>query len=332
MLRLISGFRASRVVYVAARLRLIDALRDEPMDAPMLATVTATHAPSLERLLRALASLGVLAHLADGRFAVTAQGATLDSRAPGSLRAWAELALGGEHYAAWGEIEHGVRYGEVAFEHLFGMDVWAFREQDRERGECFDQAMAALTRAFDPGLTANAAFGGVRTLVDVGGGDGSLLLSLLEQQPQMQGVLFDLPRVVVDAQRKCGDAREASRCRFVAGDMFDRVPAGADGYLLSRILHDWDDARAATILDNCRRAVAPSGKLWVIERLLPERFEVSPAAQSAALADLAMMVMTGGRERTADEFRSLLERAGFALRRVEAMPSGVALIEAFALP
>lgn len=328
MLALIAGFRASRAIGVAARLRLADALRDGPMDPPALAKATAAHAPSLERLLHALASLGVLTQGHDGRFALTPLGATLDSDAPRSLRAWAEVALGGEHYAAWGELEHSVRHGEVAFDHLFGTNVWDYRREHAERGEAFDRAMAALASALDPALVASAAFARVRELVDVGGGDGSLLIALLERHPTLRGVLFDLPPVVARARAHIDAAGLATRCRVVAGDAFESAPEGADGYLLSRVLHDWNDERAAAILRNCRRAIAPDGRLFVVERILPERFGASPDVQAAALADLTMMVMTGGRERTLEGYRTLLEAARFRLEGVERAASGVALIEA----
>lgn len=328
MLRLIAGFRASRVIQVAARLRLADALRDGPQDVRALAEITATHAPSLERLLHALASLGVLAQDSDGRFALTDLGATLRGDAQGSLRAWAEFALGGEHYAAWGELEHGVRHGDVAFDRLFGTDVWEYRRRHAQRGELFNQAMAALASGFDPALVAGPAWAGVRTIVDVGGGDGSLLVALLRAHPAMRGVLFDLPHVVGEGRARIDDAGLASRCTAVAGDAFQSLPGGADGYVLCQVLHDWSDERAGIILRNCRRAVAPGGRLFVIERLLPERFDASPAARSAAMADLTMMVMTGGRERTAEGFRVLLEFAGFRIANVERTGSGPALIQA----
>ena len=327
MLRLIAGFRASRVIQVAARLHLASGLRDGPKDVQALAEATSTHAPSLERLLHALASLGVVTRDPHGQFALTALGSTLDGDAPGSLRAWAEFALGGEHYAAWGELEHSVRHGEVAFDRLFGTDVWDYRRRHAPRGELFNQAMAALTHGFDAALIASPAFAGVRSIVDVGGGDGSLLVALLRQHPAMRGVVFDLPQVVGDARALIDAAGLAPRCTVVAGDAFDSVPGGADGYVLCQVVHDWSDDRARVILRNCRRAVAPGGKLFLIERLLPECFDASPAARSAAMADLTMMVMTGGRERTIEGFRCLLASAGFGVARVEPSASGPALIE-----
>jgi hypothetical protein len=328
MLQMIAGFRASRVIHVAARLRLADALHEGPLDAAALAAATATHGPSLERLLRALVSLGVVEEIAGHRYGLTPLGATLESQAPGSLRAWAELALGGEHYASWGDLEDSIRHGGVAFDQRFGMTVWEYRRQNESQGRLFDEAMAALTTGFEPELVGNAALAEVRTLVDVGGGDGSLLITLLECHPTMRGVLFDLPHIVATAETRIHAAGLASRCDVVGGDVFDSVPAGADGYLLSRVLHDWDDRRARAVLESCHRAIAPGGKLLAIERLLPERFDASPAAQTTALGDLAMMVMTGGRERTFEEFDALFRLSGFHLRRHERMPSGIALMDA----
>lgn len=327
MLEMIAGFRTSRAIYAAVRLKLADALREGPMDADAIAEITATHGPSLERLLRALASVGVVAHDGDGRFALTPLGATLDSRAQGSLHAWAEVALGGEHYAAWGELEHGVRHGAVPFDHVFGTDVWSYRSRHAERGALFSQGMASLAGTFDEALLANAAFANIRCLVDVGGGDGTMLLALLQRHPAMRGVLFELPHIAEAARTRVTAAGFADRCGVVAGDAFESVPRG-DGYLLCRVLHDWNDQRARAVVERCARAGAVDGRLFVIERLLPQRFDASDRARTAALADLAMLVMTGGRERREEEFADLLGSAGFRIVQVAQSPCGLALIEA----
>ena len=329
MLEMIAGFRASRAIYVAARLGLADALRDGPREVRAIAEATATHAPSLERLLHALASLDLLVCDGDGRYALTPLGATLDSDAPGSLRAWAEVALGGEHYAAWGELEHAVRHGEAAFEHVFGTDVWEYRRRHADRGALFSQGMASLASTFDERIVANRALAKVECLVDVGGGDGSVLLAILRAHPAMRGVVFDLPHVVDAARARIAEAGLAGRCRVVAGDAFESVPA-SDGYLLCRMLHDWSDERAQALVRNCGHVMTSGGRLFVIERMLPERVDGSRAARVAAMADLAMMVMTGGRERRIDEFEDLLASAAFRITRIERSASGLVLIEAAA--
>jgi hypothetical protein len=330
MLELIAGFRASRAIYAAAHLKVADALRDGPLEAEAIAKATATHGPSLERLLRALASLGVLEHGPDGRFALKPLGATLDSRAQGSLHGWAEVALGGEHYAAWGELEHGLRNGEVPFEHVFGTDVWSYRRHHVERGTLFSQGMASLASTFDEELLADPAFANARCLVDVGSGDGSVLLALLQRHPEMRGVVFDLPHIAEGAHARIAEAGLGERCSVVAGEAFEAVPRG-DAYLLCRVLHDWNDDRARAVIESCRRAGGPDARLFVIERVLPERFDVSSAARAAAFADLAMLVMTGGRERRVDEFGDLLGSAGFRMLRATQSASGLALIEAVAV-
>jgi hypothetical protein len=330
MLELIAGFRAARAIHAAARLKLADALREGPLHAEAIAKATSTHAPSLERLLCALASLGVVADEGDRRFALTPLGATLDSGAPGSLHAWAEVALGGEHYAAWGELEHGVRHGEVSFEHALGTDVWSYRRDHPEQGALFSRGMAALAGKFDEALLVDPAFARVRCLVDVGGGDGSVLLALLHRHPTVRGVVFDRPHVVGAARARIDEAGLGQRCDVAAGDAFESVPRG-DAYLLCRVLHDWDDERARAVIDRCGRAAEPDARLFVIERLLPERFDTSHAARAAAFADLAMMVMTGGRERTSREFGHLLGSAGFRMLRVAPSASGLALVEAEAM-
>ena len=200
MLQLIAGFRISRIVYAAARLGLADLLQPRPADSATLAALTGTDPPSLHRLLRALASIGVLAEDEEGRFSLTTLGKTLRSDVPESLRAWAIFSLGDEHFRAWGELLHSVRTGEVAFDHLFGTDVWTYRAAHTEHAAIFDQAMAQLVKAYDASLVASYPFAAFDKLVDVGGGDGTLLIAILRANPGMRGVLFDLPHVAERAR------------------------------------------------------------------------------------------------------------------------------------
>jgi O-methyltransferase domain/Dimerisation domain len=326
MLGMISGFWISRVIHVAAQLRIADFLSDGARTCDELANATGTHAPSLYRVLRALISVGVLAE-DEGRFMLTPVGATLQHDTPGSLRAWALLVLGEERYLAWGDLLHTVRTGETAFEHRFGMGLWQYAANHPDHGELLDQAMANLLSAYNAAVMAGYSFSMIEKIVDVGGGDGSLLIGILQANPGTKGVLFDLPHVVQKAEKRIADVGLANRCTVVAGDAFVSVPSGGDAYVLSRIMDSWDDARALTILNNCRTAMTAKGKLLLIERVLPERVENSIGVLPLVMSDLNMMVITGGRERTATEYAQLVQAAGFRLTRVIPSQSVMSVIE-----
>ena len=328
MLQLIAGFRISRILYVAARLGLADLLRDSPADSAALASVTGTHAPSLYRLMRALASIGVLAEDEQHRFSLTALGNSLRSDVPDSLREWAIFALGDEHFLAWGELMHCVRTGDIAFNHVFGTDVWTYRAAHAEHAAIFDSAMAQLVKSYDASLVAAYPFAAIDKLVDVGGGDATLLVAILQANPAMHGVLFDLPHVIERARVRIAQAGLSDRCEVVAGDAFAAVPTGGDAYLLSRVIHDWDDESAIAILNACRRAIGDEGRVLLVERLMPARAVVSPAAQASSLSDLTMLVMNGGRERTEAEYRKLLDGAGLALAAIVPIETGASVLEA----
>ncbi len=327
MLQMIAGFWVSRALYLAAKLGIADLIQDQSRTATELAAVTGTHAPSLYRVLRALASVGVFAEDEHGRFALTPLAATLRSDVPGSLRAWAIVQLGGEHYQAWGELMHSVRTGERAFDHVFGMGVWQYRAQHPEQAKHFDEAMANMIGVYNVAVLASYPFSTIEKVVDVGGGDGSLLIILLQANPTMKGVLFDLSHVAERAKQRIADAGLTERCKVVAGDALTSAPSGGDAYILSRVIHDWDDDHAVTILKNCHRAMTDQGKLILIERVLPARVESSSAAQALVLSDLNMMVMNGGRERTEAEYRSLFEAASFKLTKVTPTQSAMSVIE-----
>jgi hypothetical protein len=324
MLRLIAGFWVSRAVASAAGLGIADLLREGPKSSGELAAATGTHAPSLYRLLRALASVGVFAEEGDGRFALTPLGATLQSGVPGSLRTFAMLQQDEEHLCAWGDLSYSLRTGAIAFDHCFGLDLWRYRARHPEGSGFFDQAMAEFTGVVDAGILAAYDFTPLRTVVDVGGGNGALLVSLLLAHPQMRGVLFDQSHVAAAARRRFEAAGLSGRCEVVAGDFFTSLPEGGDAYLLKWIIHDWDDQRAVAILGNCRRALVGSSRLLLIEAVIPP----GNAPAFHKFMDLNMMVMTGGRERTAAEYRTLLETAGFRLARIVPTATEMNVIEA----
>ncbi len=327
MLQLIGGFWVSRALYIAAKLGIADLVQDQSRTATELAAATGTHPSSLYRVLRALASVGVFAEDEHGRFALTPLATTLRSDVPGSLRAWAIVQLGGEHYQAWGELMHSVRTGEIAFDHVFGTGVWQYRAQHPEHAKHFDEAMANMIGVYNVAVLASYPFSTIEHVVDVGGGDGSLLITLLQANPTMKGVLFDLPHVTEKAKQRIADARLTERCKVVAGDALTSAPSGGDAYILSRVIHDWDDDHAVTILTNCHRVMTDQGKLLLIERVLPVRVESSSAARALVLSDLNMMVMNGGRERMEAEYRALFEAASFRLTNVTPTPSAMSVIE-----
>jgi O-methyltransferase/methyltransferase family protein len=315
--RLANGYQVTQAIHVAATLGIADLLRDGPRDSDALAAQTATHAPSLHRVLRALASVGVLHEDDDGRFALTPIGDCLRSDAPEPVGGWAAFVGRPYHWQAWGALLHGVQTGENAFRSVHGADVWAYRAEHPEEGAIFDAAMTAIMLRANGHLLAAYDFGRFARVVDVGGGRGAFLSAILEANPGMRGVLFDQPQVVEGA-----DVGE--RCEVVGGSFFEAVPEGADAYVLKAVLHDWEDDDALRILRSCRAAMAPAAVLLVVERDLGAPNE----HPDAKLSDLNMMVGAGGRERTRDEFATLLAAGGFELASTTPTAIGLSVFEA----
>jgi hypothetical protein len=323
---LITGYEASQVIHVAARLGVADLVASGPRTAEDLAGALGVDARALRRLLQSLAALGLLAHLDGGRFAITPSGARLRTGVPGSLRAVALLA-GERSYRAWGGLLHSVQTGETAFRHLFGMGTFEYMAAHPEIAGFYNEAMAASSAERATAVVAAYDFSDAGTVVDVGGGHGTLLVAILSAHPGLRGVLFERESVAAGARAHIEAAGLASRCRVVAGDFFRSVPGDGGLYVLSHIIHNWDDQRSGTILAGCRAAMSPRAKLLILEQVLPERFEPSRAAVRAAMADLHMLAITGGQERTAEEYRRLLAAAGFALTRVIGTAVAESLVE-----
>jgi len=317
MIQMMTGFWVSRAIYVAAKLGIADLLKDGPKATDELVKTTRSHGPSLYRVLRALASIGILAEDDQGRFALTPLSDTLRTDVSGSLRAWINMQSGEENYRAWGDLMHSVQTGESAFDHVFGMKVWQYRAQHPESAKIFDEAMASLTGMYNGAVLSSYPFAKFEKIVDVGGGDGSLLIAILKANPLLKGVLFDLPHVAEKAKKRIYNAGLAARCQAVGGDAFSSVPDGADAYILSRVIHDWDDARAIAILKNCHRAIVETGSLLLIEGVVSSPNE----SDVTKFFDLTMLVLSGGRERTVAEYQALLEAAGFTLTQIIPTPS-----------
>ena len=323
MLQIIGGFWVSRAVFVIAKLGIADLLKTGPKTAEELASATKMHAPSLFRVLRALASVGIL-NATDGRFSQTPVSETLVTDAPGTLRWFAVSELGQEHYPAWGNLMHSVKTGEIAFDNFFGVDAWKYFQQNPEDAAVFNESMSGLTAVANEAIKSVYDFSGFETVIDVGGGHGGLITEILKNNPNTKGVLFDAPKVVAGARPKLEAAGVADRCETVGGDFFKFVPGGGDAYIMKWIIHDWNDDKAITILRNCRNQMDRDGKLILVDAVVPAGNE----PHFSKFIDLTMMVMTGGRERTEKEFAQLLAAAGFKLLRVIHTDLPTSIIEA----
>lgn len=322
--RLIYGYQFTQALYVAARLAIPDLLADGPRSVVELAALSDAHAPSLARLLRALTTLDVVAEVEPDVFGLTPLGELLRSDVPESRRAWL-LFTGGDQYDRWSDLLHSVRTGETTAQHLYGMSSWEWRAQHPDLNVMFNDAMVEMATRRITAVLATNDFSRFGTMVDVGGGRGALLAGILQANPGMRGVLFDLSHVVDGAEAIFKSAGIADRASVVAGDFFADVPQGGDAYILSAILHDWDDERATAILENCRRAMVQHCTLLLIERVLPTvtGFEWEPY-----FSDLNMMQALNGRERTEGEWRHLLDGAHFAFRRIAPTGGPISVIEA----
>ena len=315
LLRLIDAAWIPHAIRAACSLRVPELLGQRRDGIETLAAASATHAPSLRRLLRALASLDLCHENEDGSYHLTAMGSLLREDAPDSLRAWA-LLTGGPLAQRFAELEQSVRTGESFRVRHQRTNDFSEMESDRTAAALFNRAMTDLTRRVATEVLSAVDFSAARRIVDVGGGHGELLAAVLTAYPRARGVLFDLAHAIEGAGAVLESARVADRCERVAGDFFAAVPAAGDTYLLKSVLHDWDDERCALILANCRRAMAPGSRLLVIERIAPVRAGNSPLDQSVARADLNMLLSLSGRERSEAEYRALFATAALEIKDI----------------
>jgi orsellinic acid C2-O-methyltransferase len=332
LLQMIFGFFPTQVLYVAARLRVPDLVAAGAMSSEELAEATGTHPPSLYRLLRALAYLGILEETEPSCFGLTELGAPLRSDAAESVWATTLLFCGDGVWRSWGELLISVRTGETAFDKSSGTEPFAHFAENPEASETFNQAMSEGTRRDAPGIIRSYDFGQFQTLVDVGGGDGTLLAAILGANPGLHGVLFDSASGLAQAPNRLEAGRVGDRCQLVEGDFFASVPGDADAYILKSVIHDWDDERCVTILKNCHRSMAGGAKVLIVEPVLPPTVEPSFTRLGVIMSDLNMLLNTGGRERTEAEFATLLRSAGLELTAVVPTPppSVYSIIEAVA--
>jgi hypothetical protein len=320
--QMISGYWITQALYAAAKLGVADLLEAGPRTAADLAAATGTQPRALYRLLRALASLGVFREQPEGTFQLGPLGGALLANASESVRAMALMA-GEEHYRAWGELLYSLRTGKPGFDHVFGKPIFEYLAEHPEQARLFDAAMTSVHGPETRAMLDAYDFSGVGTLVDVGGGNASLLAVVLKDYPALKGVLFDRPDVVEHARANLREAGLEQRCQTVGGNFFESIPPGGDAYLLRHIIHDWDDERALTVLRNCRKAMGPRARLLVVEFVIPPGNDPS----FGKLLDLAMLVLPGGLERTEAEYRALYAAAGFRLTRVVPTDKEVSVVE-----
>ena len=325
--RMAVGHYISRALALVAKLGVADLLAPGPLDVDSLSAATDTNAYALRRVLRLLVSVGVFDENDDGKFSLTPVGDCLRVDAQMSALPMVLLFAGVRIQDSWKELEYCVRTGEPAFRKRGIIDPFAEIAQDPEDAATFDAAMASGTRLTAQVVAAIYDFSPVGKVVDVGGGNGALLVGILGAHPHLEGIVLDTPQVAERATQEIAAAGLADRCRAVGGDFFDDVPSGGDAYLLKHVIHDWADERAIAILHNCHRVMEPGAKLLVIEGVYPDRIDQSLESRGAAANDVNMLVSTGGRQRSEAEFRSLYDAAGFNLNRVIPTPAMVSIIE-----
>ena len=325
MIPLINGYWVAQLVYVAAELDLADRLAKGPQTPEALAKQAGADPVALARALRALASVGVFKADAKGRYTLTPLAQTLRSDHPASLRDFARMMIGDYNWRAWGSVLQSVRDGTPAFDRVHGMPFFEYLQRNPEKERVFSASMASISGAENPTIATSYPFSQLTRLVDVGGAHGHLLASILRRHKKLRGVLYDQTQVVAGAAARgfisAPDVRD--RIEVEGGDFFSSVPAGADGYLMKYILHDWDDERCIRLLRLCRDAMAPDGRVLVVDHVIPP----GNAPHRGKLMDMNMFVLLTGKERTKAEFAALFAKAGLRLRRVVPTGSPIALVE-----
>lgn len=324
VIQMAGGLVVARAVYALAELAIADHLKDGPRSADELAQATGAHAPSLYRLLRSMSGFGFFVEEADHRFSLTPLGAALQSDAPGHARSSVRCLAGPVAWDSFSELLHSVKTGESGMERAHGKSVFDYLSTAPEQAAIFNETMIGFHGAEPPAVASAYDFSGIRKIVDVGGGTGNLLTTILLANPELRGVLYDLPHVASEARRQIEIKGLSDRCEVIEGSFFESAPGGGDAYILSHIIHDWDEAKCLTILENCRKAMGGRGRLLLVEMVIPEGNDFHPGK----LLDLMMLAITGGRERSEGEYAALLAKAGFNLTRVVSTQSPVSVIEA----
>lgn len=323
LMKLINGFWMTQAVYVAAKLGIAEQLANGAQSAAELVEHVPVAERPLHRLLRALASVGVFAERPDGRFELTPMADVLRADSAGSLKPMA-LMRGEWQYGAWGELFHCITTGGSAFEKLFGQPMFDFLATDPQRGALFDAAMTSIHGRETALLLDAYDFGAVDLVIDIGGGNGSLLSAILRKHSKLHGLLFDLPSVIERAMLNDSLCDVRERLSFQAGSFFESIPSRDGIYLMRHIIHDWNDEQSTTILKQCRAAMSPTSRLLIAEFVIPTGNDPF----LGKWFDLAMLVGPGGQERTADEYSALLAASGLKMTRIVPTIGEISLVEA----
>ncbi len=323
-MQLASGFMVSRALYVAACLGIADALAEGPMTVAALAQKCGASADHLRRLLAALSAHGVFEFEADGRVGQNALSKTLRARGPRSVRSFVLYQGSTWNWRAWEALPESVKSDRVAFDIAHGCSLFDYIGNHPEHAETFSRAMREGTGAVIAKILSLYDFSRFRNIVDVGGGSGALLAAILSVNRHAHGILVDRPELRDEARERLREAHLESRCEFRSADFFDALPPEGDLYVLKNVLHDWNDADAASILEKCATAMDPHGRVLIIDALVDSRLH-QPEVQ---LMDLTMMVLTGGRERDEASLSALCRQAGLIPDRTLSLAPHVALIEA----
>jgi len=320
--RIMTNVAVGRAVCSIAELGVADLIQiGQPQPVEHLANASKTHEPSLYRILRFLASHGLFQETENRYFDHTPLSAALRTDAPGSYRAGAQLF---HHlFAAWDGLHHSIQTGEPGFNKVFGTPIFDYVQAHPEMGPVFDAGMSSLNCYETSAMLDAYDFTGIHTLADIGGGNGSLLSAVLSRNPHMKGILFDLGHVVGRANENLKAAGLAARCSVIEGSFFESIPAGADAYLFRHIIHDWTDKQCIQILGHCRKVIPANGKLLIADCVVP-------AGNAPCLSknmDMTMLTFPGGQERTAVQFRSLLQEASFELKSITPTSTMISVVE-----
>ena len=319
---MIGGYWITQGIYVVAQLGIADLLREAPQSLEQLAEKTDTDKDALYRTLRALACVGIFSENQDGQFSLTPLAEGLRSDVDGSMRSFA-ITMGSEFYQTWGDLLDSVKTGEQAFQKKFGQPIFEYMLKHPDRHEIYDSAMTGIHGIETKAILDAYDFCEFQNVADVGGGNGHSLVAILKRHPAINGILFDLPAVAKRTEKIISDMSLSKRCNILGGDFFSSVPKDCDVYLLRHIIHDWQDEEAVTILRNCSKAMPPSGKVLVVENVIPPGNELC----FGKWLDL-MMLLVGGRERTEPQYEKLFSKAGLKLNRIISTSTQVSVIEA----